>query len=96
MSRSRKALFLGFCPGVGDDPPMIVFLVESLRALVDLRENLAFKHELIVCISQFQDLTSGDLHDNFPATRERSAARIGIAEHTYTNAVESSIACGVS
>lgn len=89
--RIRKAQFLGFCRGIADDPPMIVFLVEHLKGLADLRYHSELTGELVVVLSPFPELTSGDLFNTFPATRERSAARIARAEFNYTNAVESSV-----
>lgn len=86
--RSRKAQFLGFCRGIGDDPPLIVFLVEHLNGLSDLRYHHELQGELVVVLSPYPELTSGDFYRTFPATRERSAARIARAEFTYTDAVE--------
>lgn len=89
--RSRKALFLGFCrsPFAGE-PLMIVFYVEHLKAFYDLQFNHSLRGELVVVLSPFPELTSGDFFDTFPATRERNAGRCARAEFTYTNAAESS------
>lgn len=82
--------FLGFCRGIDDDPPMIVFLVETHAAFHALWNDKSLTRELVVTISQQPLLTSGDLYGTFPATRERSAGRIQRAEFTYTDAISNS------
>lgn len=91
MSRLRKALFLGFCKSpYADEPPMIIFYVEHLLAFVELRErHVNLKLELVVVLSPFPELTSGDFFDTFPSARERSAGRISHAEFTYTDSTTS-------
>lgn len=78
--------FLGFAPGVDDDPPMVVFWVDSHRELHALFHDKQLLHELVVVLSENRLLTSGDLHDTFPATRERNAGRLSQAEFYYTEA----------
>lgn len=85
MTSPRQAQFLGFMCFEGQ--VCILFYADTHDQFHDLYRRKELSHERCVVLSPNPLLTTADLYDTFPASRERNAGILARAEFLYTDAI---------